>query len=725
MRLDRLARMGLREAAARSRQVLRKRLDRIAAGPAPAAPPRPGAAVAATRGARHAAQGASTRPAPRLVWERFHAGATDPGTPARVRALAPFSAARTIATAGAVLRGRFDLLGYRGLRFGDPPDWSLDPVSGRRAPLRHWSRIDPLSPDLGDPKVIWEMSRHAWLVTLGQAWRMTGDARYARRIVETIEHWTAANPYGWGLHWTSSLEAAIRLVAWCWALALTAPDGGVTAEEGSRVALGIRRHARHVETYLSRYSSPNTHLTGEAIGLYCAGTLLPSLAEAERWRDLGERILLEEIDRQVLPDGVYFERAACYQRYTLEILVAYLLLAERSGRPAPARVGEAVQSMLEAFLPLLRRDGTVPPFGDSDGGRLLPLEARRTEDVRGLFSTAAVLFRRGDFAWAAGRLAPETLWLLGPGAERAFAAVPPSPPPGPASRLLPSGGYAVMRSGWTGRDQVLMFDVGPLGARGAAGHAHADLLSIDVAALGVPCVVDPGTYLYAAGPAWREHFRGTAAHSTVTVDGRSQAETRGPFGWRSLPAARLRLWRSNDRFDLADAEHDAYARPGDEIVHRRRVMFVKPDRFAILDEIRGASAHRVEARLQLAPSRAVRLGGGWFRMRTPGGAGLLVGIFPRQEGAILLEEGMPSPPRGFIAPAYGRLVPAPAITAVVEAPLPVSILTLLVAAPAEGPPPDVEVTWDGSGGPTARLDACGPVVRFPDEGIVFEGGMHA
>jgi hypothetical protein len=39
---------------------------------------------------------------------------------------------------------------------------------------------------------------------------------------------------------------------------------------------------RHIESYLSTYFSPNTHLTGEALGLYYLGTCLPELECARR-----------------------------------------------------------------------------------------------------------------------------------------------------------------------------------------------------------------------------------------------------------------------------------------------------------------------------------------------------------------------------------------------------------------------------------------------------------
>ena len=41
-------------------------------------------------------------------------------------------------------------------------------------------------------------------------------------------------------------------------------------------------HGRHLETYLSTYFSPNTHLTGEALGLYYLGTVFPEFSDAER-----------------------------------------------------------------------------------------------------------------------------------------------------------------------------------------------------------------------------------------------------------------------------------------------------------------------------------------------------------------------------------------------------------------------------------------------------------
>src|SRR5215510_1194659 len=83
-----------------------------------------------------------------------------------------------IKTAEAALAGRLSLLGHADLEFGAPPDfpidWHLDPVSCKRAPLSHWSKLRPLDQTGGgDSKVIWELNRHAHFVTLGQAYWLT------------------------------------------------------------------------------------------------------------------------------------------------------------------------------------------------------------------------------------------------------------------------------------------------------------------------------------------------------------------------------------------------------------------------------------------------------------------------------------------------------------------------------------------------------------------------
>ena len=626
----------------------------------------------------------------------FFTGVGDPRIPGLWRDEMPEARERIIAAAEAACGRSFRLLGHRALILGDPIDWHLDAVSGRRAPFVHWSRIDPLDPDsVGDSKVIWELNRHQWLVDLGQAYRLTGEERYASTFATHVRGWMQANPPGMGINWASSLEVSYRMISWCWALNLFRDSAALTPELQADMLGWVRTQAAHVEKYLSHYFSPNTHLTGEALGLFYAGVLFPELPRASRWRRIGMRVLLEQLPRQVLPDGVYFEQSTCYQRYTVEIYLHFLILARHNGIEVAPACAERLCLLLDGLLALCRPDGTLPQIGDADGGRLLPLLRRRADDCRDVFAVAAVLFKRADYAWAARGRAPEIAWFFGPTGCEAFDALEPAPPAQPPSRLFLDGGWAVMRGGWKLYAHQLLFDVGPLGCRMSGGHGHADLLSIQCNPFGQELMVDPGTYCYTTHTNWRDHFRSTAAHNTVVVDRKNQASPAGPFSWRKRrPSARLLQWRSAPAFDYADATHDAYRCLRDPVIHRRRVMFVKPHYWVVVDDLEGSDVHQVDLLFQFTRADITRTAGGWDRVATPDGRGLFIKPFSVMPLQLTQHEGEVEPIRGWVSPDYGLRVPAPLLCYSTVTRLPLRITTLLVPVGSdETAPPDVIPTF--------------------------------
>jgi hypothetical protein len=651
---------------------------------------------------------------------RFFAGVVDPLTPAVFARLTPDARDLAVASAESVCLGRFDLLGHRGLFFGDPIDWQLDPVSGRRSPLVHCSVIDPTdASSVGDCKVVWELSRQQFLVTLGVAYRTTGDERYAEAFARLVPAWIRANRPGFGINWVSSLEVSLRLISWCWALYLFRKSSHLTPELYAAVLTAIATHASYVERYLSRYFSPNTHLTGEALGLFYTGVLFQELASAARWRALGQGILEEQIHEQVLADGVYFEQSTGYQRYTVEIYLHYLALAASNGLPVSAAVGESVQRMLDVLLALRRPDGGLPVIGDADGGSLLPVIPRAPGDVRGVFGMAGVLFGRPDYAWAAGGVQPEALWFLG---SAAVLELPAPAPPTLASRVFADGGYVVMRTGWRRDAHHLVFDAGPLGCPLSGGHGHADLLSVQVSAFGDPYIVDPGTCVYSADPSARDHFRGTAAHATVVVDRQGQAEPAGPFAWRQRPRAHLRRFLSTPAYDLASAEHDAYGRLHDPVLHRRHVVFVKsPGYWVIVDDLAGSSGHHIELRFQFAPM-PLSVEGDWVGAKGPGGHGLRLRAAAGVPLEVRIEEGSTSPLEGWISPDYGQREAAPILIYTANTRLPLRILTLLLPVEdAAAAPPVVRPLRDSDGVPFGlAFDDRNETIRFGADSFAIE-----
>jgi hypothetical protein len=718
MKLRKLARMSLAEIADRSRQKATRFVDRVVPVLGGGRRRTQGLAV----GGRRLSDGSASLElfkdaAPR----RFFPGLENGEAAEILLDDLPGVVRDVVAVANSVCTRRFDLLGYEGLFFGESVDWHLDPVAGRRAPFAHFSRIDPLDPAMvGDSKVTWELNRHQWLLPLAQAYWLTADRRYAQEAADLVDDWSRANPYGMGLNWSSSLEAAFRLISWSWAFVLVRDAGVLSAREFSGLIAQVRLHATHIERYLSRYFSPNTHLTGEALGLFYAGVLFPELSESARWRKLGREILIQESRRQVHGDGVFFEQATAYQRYTIDFYLHFLILAERNDVPVPPDVRDVVTRMLDFLLRVSAPDGSMPSIGDADGGWLLPLVRRAPSDARGTFSVAAALFNRSDYLWAAGGATPEVLWLLGSAAWNRLKTLEPRPPSGSPSALFPDGGYAVMRSDWTREAHQLILDVGPMGCGFTGAHGHADLLSIQCSVFGEPYLIDPGTFCYTPDRTWRDYFRGSSAHSTVTVDGLPQAEPRGPFAWESRPEVTIRNWSSTSEGDLVDASHDAYGRLPDPVRHRRRVLFVKPRFWVVVDDLSGTAEHLIDLRFQFNAGALDASDDRWVAARGRRGDGLALASFAEAPLVRRVVEGELGPPQGWISTHYGRRHPAPMVIYSTRCRLPMRITTLLMPYERSGVRrPQVSVTHE-RGRTVLRLEDWQEIVTVTDDALSVE-----
>lgn len=501
--------------------------------------------------------------------------------------------------ADAICDGRFSLLGWDSLEFGHPIDWHVEPMAGRRSDAVHWSRIRYLDPAVaGDKKITWELNRHQYFITLGRAYQRTRRARYGETFVQHLSSWMDANPPKIGINWASSLEVAFRALSWVWSLDLFRHAPELTPAVFGRALQVLHAHGRHVETYLSTYFSPNTHLTGEALGLMGLGAALPGLTRAREWWRIGESILADHLSRQVRSDGVYFEQSTWYHRYTADFCIHALLLARAAHRTVHGGVAEALNRLVTPMLWMTRPDGSFPLIGDDDGGRFLAFDEAPITDWRPTLSTAAVLLGRGDCKYVAGRLAEETVWLVGPTAVTDFARVPASPPES-ASRGFEAGGYFVSRSDWTPRADWAVIDCGPHGTMNC-GHAHADALSFELSLRGRRVLVDPGTCTYTGSSALRDRFRSVPAHNTIVVDGQPTSVPGGPFSWRRISRCELTRWVTSEAFDYFEGAHDGY-RAAAGVEHRRSILHLKRRYWVIRDRLVASGRHRYESRLHFAP----------------------------------------------------------------------------------------------------------------------------
>lgn len=591
---------------------------------------------------------------------------------------------RLLARADRVLANRFDIFEHEGLSFGDPVNWRLEPISGKETPLAHWSAIDFLNPAVaGDKKFTWELNRCQFFITLGQAYWLTGNEKYAEQFVTLTTSWLDANLPKRGINWASSLELSFRVIAWLWALHLFADAKALTPEFATRVLKSLIAQGRHIETYLSHYFSPNTHLTGEALGLFYLGVALPELRRAEHWRQLGLHILLEQLPVHVRRDGVYFEQASYYHRYTTDFYTHLLLLSRASGIALPPLVEEKLSALHEHLLWITRPDGSSTFYGDDDGGRTVMLSARRAADFRDTLATGAALFQRPDWKFVAGEAAIETLWLMGVEGLQAFDNLVAKAPP-TRQKAFADSGYYVLRDGWTPESSYLFIDCGVHGVLNG-GHAHSDALSFEFAAGGTTWLVDPGTFSYTGELQQRNEIRCSQNHNTVSVDGFSQSTPNTAFTWVQTARCLPREFRDDAEGLFFAGQQDGYTRLADPVRHQRSWLLRKADadtprHVLITDRLEARRAHRYQWHFHLAADCRATVTGEGVRISASETNELLlaakwvIGPSPSKQLQWAVTES-------WVSRCYGQREPAPVITLTTEAQGVVEIQTLLVPLP--------------------------------------------
>jgi len=577
-----------------------------------------------------------------------------------------FAVERYRRAADRILGGCFDVFSLQDKQLGFPPRWNVDPRTGIEAPLVFGKELNYRDPAVvGDVKYLWEPNRHLELVTLAQAWHLTGEERYALGCRTLLDSWFSQCPYPRGINWCVSLEHAVRLVNWSFAwFLLGAEDSPLFAgEEGrafrTRWLESIYQHCHFIPRHWSRHSSANNHLLGEATGLFVGALTWPLWRESAEWLRQGRAELEREALAQTYADGVNKEQAIWYHHAVADMMLVAGLVARANEQDFGQEYWARLEVMLEFIASVMDVGGNVPMIGDADQGMLVKFvacaAAEECEVFRSLLSTGAILFRRPAMRAKGGVFDDKTRWLLGDEAEGTFARIDASKA-FPVRRAFPEGGYFILGEDLeTAREVRIVADTGPLGYLAIAAHGHADALAFTLSVAGKPILVDPGTFSYSAMP-WRRYFRSTSAHNTVVVDGRDQSEFGGSFLWLEHANAVVDTFYAAGDEQTLTAHHDGYRRLSDPVRHRRTWRYTAGvATMGITDELACSSSHSVAIYWHFAPECAVAIEGNSVVANREGARVVLRcpnGLAPT------LVTGSDEPPLGWHSAGLDTKVPA-------------------------------------------------------------------
>lgn len=567
-------------------------------------------------------------------------------------------------------------------RFGGPPVPLTLTVPDE---LSHWTAYEQSQQPWGveDVKFIWEPARFGWAFTLGRAYHLSSDERYSESFWSHLEEFLDTNPTHMGPNWVSAQEVAFRILAFAFAAQVFAASKHSTPSRIQRLATAIADHAERIPpSIVYARAQNNNHLLSEAAGLITAACVLPDHPKAKHWAKLGWRWFNQGVLDQISDDGTYSQHSTNYHRLVLQLALwisAIQRINESPNRRISKQAIRKIQLAVDWLLSLCDvSTGRVPNLGPNDGAYILPLSVLPFADYRPVLQAACKAFS-GKPAFEPGSWDELGLWI---NSEQSTVTSFPGElttdhrPLTTASSVIKNP----RKDSWTYL-RTAKFDGRP---------GHADQLHLDLWWGGLNIALDAGTYLYNAPQPWTNALVSSAVHNTVTVNGRDQMTPVTRFLYLDRVQAQVisRERAQDSSWERVIASHDGYQSMG--VIHQRSVTMHIGDRWQVEDHLLPAEGEKsqIDVRLHwLLPDwnydLAIEATEIKLNLESPfGWITLDITSLPAnfdhllvKAGEVLSGERQAAPTWGWTSPTYAHKIPALSLSAYVEAPPPIKIIS--------------------------------------------------
>jgi hypothetical protein len=417
------------------------------------------------------------------------------------------------------------------------------------AAMLHWSKFSDNFKNGDDIKLHWEAARFSWVFPLIQATILTQDPKYFQTFKKFFQQFNHYHPQNLGIHWTSSQEVAIRLIALICAYGIFSTVTGWDSTIAGELRTSIWQHACRIpSTLIYARAQNNNHLLSEALGLFYAGTFFKQSKKGKVFCKQGWKLFNHTIQSQIRSDGTYIQHSMNYHRLILSEAIWFTKLAELTHTPLPEKTLEKLQAATRWLQQFVQpENGRTPNLGHNDGSLIFPLSTAPYDDYRPILDACRVC----------------------------FLSHPLLPTMEIAQWLSLSNGKVLKHLNGTEksvslpilRNQTLS---AYLRAETYSDRpAHADQNHLDLWFHGENVALDAGTYRYTDLPPWDNGLAHTQNHNTITINDLDQMTWAGRFLWLDWSKGTY-LEHSAEPYSLT-AQHDGYKKIG--VQHQRRVTF--------------------------------------------------------------------------------------------------------------------------------------------------------
>lgn len=513
--------------------------------------------------------------------------------------------------------------------------WNKDIFSGYVYFVRYkadYSKrvLDKSKGDRQDLKGPWELSRLQYIVAPALAWRLTGEKKYADKVINILADWIHVNVLDEGPNWNCAMENGIRAVNMLLAFQLIKDYEGITDEFCFLFIFGIYEHLYSVLWNLENYAGRTyNHYLGDIIGILAITASCPFFEKAKVLYRQYKGEFEREIRRQILPDGGNFEGSTCYHGLVGEMFALAALIVENHGETFSKSYYDRLYRML-AFSSSLAKLGSEeqPQIGDNDSGRVIEILPHPPLDYAWFINMSSMLTERcyrdtyyGDIL--SFMLGTSDTVKKETGKEKIF---------------FPDFGIG----GYRNEEIYVLLSATESQRHGLGGHTHNDKLSVELNYKGKDFITDPGSGVYTSDEKLHIRMRSVFSHSTVIVNGWEQntGQTEGFFGNSYEAKCKINTPIQDSAgcmlCGMLQVENAAYS-----YTHIRR-MRIKEHTIILSDEIEGENLSEVRINFVIAPYTKLEIDGNRVYLKKDGAEIKMTAVskWEREEGVF--------------SPSYGR-----------------------------------------------------------------------
>ena len=438
-------------------------------------------------------------------------------------------------------------------------------------------KIDWTAKPNGDEEWCYMLNRHRYVIDLGQAYALTGDEKYAKGFVTILSDWIQNNPLEERFKNSSwrRIEAGIRAENWIKGFEYVKNSTHIKPQFFALFISSLYQHGEFLASNFSNFSKTSNWGVIEFHGLFNLSLFLDVFTISEVWKSTAINNLSTCMELQILEDGSQWEQSPMYHNEVFHCYLNVNLLAQRFNIPLPKNIVQKTVAMAYANIAWQKPNFKQPMLGDSDD-----------TDIRDLITLAAVIFKEPTLKSRGFEYIDyDNTFVLDPQQKQAYQSLKVQQPTFSSIYQEASGDF-YMRSSWDSNANYASFHIKKLGG----GHGHDNLLHINLFGNGRDYLVDPGRYTYVNNK-WRDYFKSSNNHNSLEVDGLPNSIYNDSWSNTFEAIAVNQFTKTTATFDYAEATNYAYNRLEDPVSTKRRILFLKPDVWLIVDSFNGKESH--------------------------------------------------------------------------------------------------------------------------------------